>query len=149
MSRKTSLTPSEGIAVPSGSHAMRRGGARREVSDRVLLRVPGVAEPREGWALNLSRGGIRVIVEDGGVTLGQEYDVTVGEGSKERKARIVWMQEEPDGVICGMEFVFGDGTVPPAPPNSQRLPGVPVEADSESFKAASPAQKPDAKPEGQ
>ena len=146
MSRKTSLTPSEGIAVPSGSHAMRRGGARREVSDRVLLRAPELAEPREGWALNLSRGGIRVIVEDGGVVLGQEYDVTVGDDTKERKARIVWMQEEPDGVICGMEFMFEDGTIPPAPPNSQRLPGIPVETDSEStFKAAPPEQKPEGK----
>ena len=44
-------------------HATRRGGARHEVSARVTLKAKA-GEVLEGWALNVSRGGIRVILED-------------------------------------------------------------------------------------
>jgi hypothetical protein len=93
-------------------HAMRRGGARREVSDRVALHKPGGGAPLEGWALNVSRGGVRVVLEDP-VQLGMEFDVTVGDpekGGTSALGRIVWVQEEPDGMIVGIEFVGNSGT---------------------------------------
>jgi hypothetical protein len=95
-----------------GGHAMRRGGARLTVSEKVLFKPiaqPGEATegaPCEGWALNESRGGLRAILEEGTgkVELGREYDVVLGEGEP-RRARIVWLQEEPDGFVVGVEYV--------------------------------------------
>jgi hypothetical protein len=61
----------------------------------------------EGWALNVSRGGLRVILEER-VELGAEFEITISEGGVESGApqsgRIVWVQEEPDGVVAGIEF---------------------------------------------
>jgi hypothetical protein len=76
----------------------------------------------EGWALNVSRGGLRVILEES-VELGAEFEITMsigdgpgqpspgaeasGAGSKAAPtlvARVVWVQEEPDGVVAGLEF---------------------------------------------
>ena len=102
---------------------MRRGGARREVSERVLLQGSSGAR-EEGWALNVSRGGVRVILEQA-VQLGQEFDVTVGEANHsplQRRARVVWVQEEKDGVVVGLEFIGVSGqhrSVPPSSPPTQ------------------------------
>ena len=110
--------------VPNGVHAMRRGGARREVTERVKLRTDD-GRIFEGWALNVSRGGLRAILEDK-VTLGQKVDVAIGSDEVvERTGRIVWVQEEPDGVICGVEFTGMSGThksVPPPPPGAETQP---------------------------
>jgi PilZ domain len=69
----------------------------------------------EGWALNVSKGGVRVILEEK-VDLGTEYEVTLTQGAVDAGAsgsregpahnvgRIVWVQEEPDGVVAGIEF---------------------------------------------
>jgi len=61
----------------------------------------------EGWALNVSRGGLRVILEEK-VELGAEFDVTILEPGVDtapsHPGRIVWVQEEPDGVVAGIEF---------------------------------------------
>ena len=125
---RRSLTPPQGVPQLKGLHAMRRGGARREMSARVLMRdvtggeggEPG--QTLEGWALNVSRGGVRVILEEK-VELGKEFDVTVGDPETDGTAargRIVWVQEEPDGVIAGVEFVGTSGThksSPPPPPD--------------------------------
>jgi hypothetical protein len=76
-----------------------------EASARVTL-VSRTGEQLQGWALNVSRGGVRVILEEH-VLLGAEYDVTVtGEGgpSDPQPGRIVWVQDEPDGVVAGIEF---------------------------------------------
>ena len=86
------------------------GGARREASERVLL----VADQSEieGWTLNLSRGGLRVVVEDE-VVPGSEYRVAVGE-SEPRAATVVWVREESDGTIAGLAYVDGEATIPPS-----------------------------------
>jgi hypothetical protein len=66
-----------------------------------------------GWTLNVSRGGVRVIVEDP-VELGKEYQITLGEeDSLARPARVVWVQEEADGQIAGFQFLDIAGTIPP------------------------------------
>lgn len=93
-------------------HAMRRGGARREVSARVSLRSG--EKVLEGWALNISRGGVRVILEDS-VELGREFEVSLdGAVPAKHQGRIVWVQEEPDGVVAGIAFV-GSSQSPPGP----------------------------------
>jgi hypothetical protein len=121
--------------MPAGDdvHATRRGGARHDLSARVTLTGPiGPSGPNgegersvlEGWALNISRGGIRVILEQR-VELGSEYEVTVSTGddpSTPRVGRIVWTQEEPDGVVAGIEFRGESGThkfTPPEPREPQ------------------------------
>jgi len=98
--------------LAQGIPATRRaaGGARREISSRVkLLGLDGVEF--DGWALNISRGGIRVVIEER-VELGQIFNVTdldpdVTEGRF--RARVVWVQDEPDGSVVGMEFVDEEG----------------------------------------
>jgi hypothetical protein len=93
-------------------HATRRDSARHEISARVVLTPAGAAtgrEPLEGWALNMSRGGIRVILEEK-VDLGAEFEIVMADGAgngtatTRRIGRIVWVQDEPDGVIAGLEF---------------------------------------------
>jgi len=93
---------------------MRRGGARREVTERVTLKSD--AGLLDGWALNVSRGGLRAILEDK-VILGQKFDVAIGtDETTLRPSRVVWVQEEPDGVIVGLEFTGLSGTHSSAPP---------------------------------
>ena len=76
---------------------------------RVALKS-GSGKVVQGWALNVSRGGVRVVIEDK-VELGMEYEVTLSTGADPGTScmgRVVWIQEEPDGVICGIEL---EGTV--------------------------------------
>jgi hypothetical protein len=112
------LTPPMGVPTIKGTHAMRRGGARREVSERVSLEG---AKRHDGWALNVSRGGVRVILEQQ-VDLGEEFEVTVGDPDRSpltRRARVVWVQEEKDGVIVGLEFIGVSGSHKAAGPPTQ------------------------------
>jgi hypothetical protein len=112
-------TPPMGVPTVKGAHAMRRGGARREVSERVCLQSRAGARV-EGWALNVSRGGVRVILEQP-VELGQEFDITVGEQNSsplQRRGRVVWVQEERDGVVVGLEFLGVSGHQRSVPPNT-------------------------------
>ncbi|MDB4933220.1 MAG: hypothetical protein JWP87_192 [Labilithrix sp.] len=115
VTKKTTPTPAQGIKMPSGVHAMRRGGARREVTERVSLKAEDGAT-LDGWALNVSRGGLRAILEEK-VVLGQKFDVAIGTDEVMlRPSRVVWVQEEPDGVIVGLEFTSLSGMHKSAPP---------------------------------
>jgi hypothetical protein len=116
---------------------MRRGGARREVTERVTFKTEE-GKVLDGWALNVSRGGLRAILEDK-VHLGQKFEIALGsdEDVLHRSGRIVWVQEEPDGVIVGIEFTGTSGShrsVPPPPPGSQSEPtfAAQIAADAES-----------------
>jgi hypothetical protein len=130
VSKRTSVTPVQGAKAPSGVHAMRRGGARREVTERVVLRNEQ-GQQLEGWALNVSRGGLRAILEEK-VTLGHKFTVALGDDDQlNRIGRVVWVQEEPDGVIVGLEFTTPSGmhkSVPPAPPDGAEVEGAEVDA---------------------
>ena len=90
-----------------------------------------IQEQKVTLALNVSRGGLRAIVEDK-VILGQKFEIEVGTDEPNRRSgRIVWVQEEPDGAIVGIEFsgaAAAHHSVPPAPPGSQRIPSFPVAA---------------------
>jgi hypothetical protein len=118
---------------------MRRGGARREVTERVTLRNE---ERRafDGWALNVSRGGLRAILEEH-VSLGQKFEITLGvDETIVRSGRIVWLQEEPDGVIVGIEFTGLSAihpSVPPAPLGAETAPRDETSVDA-SPEAAAP-----------
>ena len=57
-----------------------------------------------GWALNLSRGGLRAVVEEH-VDIGEELDVRLDEELEARRGRVVWSQDEPDGTIVGISFL--------------------------------------------
>jgi hypothetical protein len=111
VNKRRSLTPTTGTPNASGAttkeHALRRGGHRQTVSDRVTFR--GERSLREGWALNVSRGGVRAILDEdsGKVELGEEYDIWVGAATDGagKRGRIVWLQEEPDGFVVGVEYL--------------------------------------------
>jgi hypothetical protein len=70
----------------------------------------------DGWALNVSRGGVRVILEEK-VEPGANFTVRISQlGSAAagpdasvappapQRGCVVWVQEEPDGVVAGIEF---------------------------------------------
>jgi hypothetical protein len=116
---RRSLTPSTGRVAPD-VHATRRTDARHEVSARVVLkRREGL--PLDGWALNASKGGVRVILEEK-VALGEQVEVVLAEApatASPHQGRVVWVQEEPDGVVVGIEFSTGSS---PAPPKRRLTP---------------------------
>ena len=89
------------------------GGARREASERVIVRCAGFET--HGWTLNVSRGGIRAIVEEP-LSQGIDYELIVGdeESTAPRPARVVWLQDEADGQIVGLKYLdVDDGSDPP------------------------------------
>jgi hypothetical protein len=111
-----SLATSQGAPDSEGTHAMRRGGARSGVTARV--RLQGEERAYEGWALNVSRGGVRLILEEQ-VQVGEEYGVTVGDVESSplvRRGRVVWLQQEADGVVVGLEFIGVSGSERPVTP---------------------------------
>jgi PilZ domain len=63
----------------------------------------------EGWALNVGRGGVRVILEER-IEPGKHFEVTIigrpagVDATSPQVGRVVWIQEEPDGVVAGIEF---------------------------------------------
>lgn len=65
-----------------------------------------------GWTLNLSRGGARLVLEER-AELGGIYDIELGGGPTRREVRIVWVQDEADGQIVGVQFLDGEGSIPP------------------------------------
>lgn len=99
---RRNLTPPVGIPIPGLPPTRRAGGARHNVSYRVLF-FRGEAEIT-GWTLNVSRGGLRVVVEDR-VELGDEFDILVADEATRRRGRVVWVQDEPDGAIVGISFL--------------------------------------------
>lgn len=109
--KRRSLTPSTGIpSADPALHQMRRAGVRREVSERVLVKRKDETV-LDGWALNISRGGLRAILE-AYLELGEDLEVTVGHEKQSpltRRGRVVWIQEEDDGIIFGIEFVLATG----------------------------------------
>lgn len=77
------------------------GGPRRESNDRLKF-VVGEREI-DGWTLNVSEGGLRAIVDEV-IELGENVVVQMTEPQPARAGRVVWIQEEPDGAIVGIEF---------------------------------------------
>lgn len=104
------------VPSPNEVHAQRRalGGARREATERVTLRGSGFET--HGWTLNVSRGGLRAIVEEP-LKAGAEYVLVVGDAQgSARKVSVVWVQDEADGQIVGLRFLDVAGSLPPQEP---------------------------------
>jgi hypothetical protein len=114
---RRSLTPPIGLSTDA-IRAMRRAEPRDETSARVVFRA--ARGTFDGWALNMSRGGLRAILEVQ-VELGECFDIQVHDDDF-RPGRVVWLQEEPDGMIVGVEYLDIRGTVPPAPDGSIQSP---------------------------
>jgi hypothetical protein len=69
-----------------------------------------------GWTLNLSRGGVRIVVEDS-IELNAEYTVILGDDENNpRPVRVAWIREEAGGQIAGLQFLDVQGTIPPLDP---------------------------------
>ncbi len=105
-----------GTKTPSGEFELRArrlaGGARREASERVLIRGPGIET--SGWTLNVSRGGLRVVVEEP-LRPGIEYEIVVGDSDNDagRTASVVWVKDAADGQIVGLKYLDTEGSIPP------------------------------------
>jgi hypothetical protein len=89
------------------------GGARREASERVVIRSKGFET--QGWTLNVSRGGLRVVVEET-LQQGVEYEVVVGDSNNDaaRAASVVWVKQAADGQIVGLQYLDSEGSFPPS-----------------------------------
>lgn len=86
------------------------GGARREATERVVLDVGG--RVIFGWTLNVSRGGMRVVIDES-VEVASEVTARMGDETP-RVARVVWVRDETGGQIVGLEFLRARSD----PPNS-------------------------------
>jgi len=67
--------------------------------------------------LNISRGGLRVVVEDP-LELEAVYSVLWDDDGSARDAKVVWVQDEPDGQVAGLQYLDAPSDIPPpmAPP---------------------------------
>lgn len=81
----------------------RSSGPRHEASERVRMVTPSGAEV-DGWTLNESDSGLRVVVDEAALAESGVYRVTVGDGPP-RNARVVWVKDETGGQIAGVEFL--------------------------------------------
>ena len=98
-------------AAPAAPKRRHGGGSRRPATARVTLR----RDNREfiGWTLNISRGGVRIVLEDS-IESEVEYSLVFGEEqANPRPVRVVWIKEEADGQIAGLQFLDAEGTIPP------------------------------------
>lgn len=111
------------VPPPGGSddepRARRTSGVRTPVSESVLFEADG--RRIEGWSLNLSRGGIRAILDEM-VQTGEEFEITVGTDAEPRAGRIVWVRGDKGGCIVGVAFLDTEGSVPPPPGPSEPPP---------------------------
>lgn len=78
----------------------------------MVIRAPGFET--QGWTLNVSRGGLRVVVEEP-LRQGVDYEVVVGDSDNDaaRSASVVWVKDAADGQIVGLRYLDSEGPVPP------------------------------------
>ena len=79
---------------------MRRGESRVESSERIVVRRG--ERLVDAWTLNVSSGGLRLLLEEK-VSLGDILEVRQN-ADIWRAAQVVWIQEEPDGAVVGVEY---------------------------------------------
>lgn len=108
MTIRRSLSQPPELAVAAGrragpdedAHAMRRGESRTEASERIVVRRGDAL--LDAWTLNVSAGGLRLVIEEK-VALGDILEIRQ-DTDVWRAAQIVWIQEEPDGSVVGVEY---------------------------------------------
>lgn len=78
----------------------------------MVIRGPGFET--NGWTLNVSRGGLRIVVEEP-LRLNADYQVLVGDGEPDqsRGATVVWVKDAADGQIVGLKYLDTEGSIPP------------------------------------
>ena len=103
----TSLGRSDAQDLP----LRREQAPRRSVSVEVSFHHGDEVFP--GWALNISNGGMRAILEDVEVSVGDLLDVAIG-SEAQRAVRVVWVKASKGGAIVGFAFV-GASSAPPEP----------------------------------
>ncbi|MBW2529215.1 MAG: PilZ domain-containing protein [Deltaproteobacteria bacterium] len=111
--------PANGTETPtdppdSVRRARREDGARQTVSEPVVFHHGD--DRVDGWALNMSRGGLRAIVESP-LEVGREFEIELGESGPKRVGKIVWIQQEKDGAIVGVAFQDVERPSAPPPPD--------------------------------
>ena len=102
---------------PSAAESYRRKSPRRPLSAKMSLWTREVSHV--GWTLNVSDGGVRVLVEDAVVDAGAEMTVEVREDgcSWQRRARVVWVKRELGGCFAGLQFVKATSILGVGPAN--------------------------------
>jgi hypothetical protein len=66
-----------------------------------------------GWALNVSRGGLRIVLE-ASIEKQGDYLCVLGEDvAHPRPVRVAWVKDEAGGQIVGLQFLDAEGTLPP------------------------------------
>ena len=135
-------------AGDAAARARREGGPRQNTSEPVVFRHGD--QSVEGWTLNMSRGGLRAVVEIP-LPVGAEVLATVGDAPVGRRARVVWAHEERGGAVLGLSFLDQLESVPPgagsAPPPAVK-PSGPPPATAASASAPAPPPKPPTAPTG-
>jgi len=144
------LHPDQPGQTGSAQQRIRRTDARRGVSEKITVCALEGASAGSvittGWALNMSRSGVRAILEER-VLAGVDYEVTIGEvGTSQltRRARVVWVQEEHDGVVVGLEFLVAMSTTAPPTQPSHEPPDTDPHAGPDS--ASDPGRRTDPDP---
>ncbi len=101
--------PDAGGPVGTPHHeTRRRAGARRNISKRIRLEFGG--RTLEAWVLNVSRGGMRLLL-DAPLVAGDRFEAHVPLGDElegepmRRPVRVVWSDRQADGTIAGVEFL--------------------------------------------
>ena len=103
-------SPAAAAEAPAWTPRRNAGGARSELTERVVIRGPGFET--HGWTLNVSRGGLRAIVEER-LNPGIDYEVLIGDQAAPKAATLAWSKDESDGQIVGMKYLEGEESLPP------------------------------------
>jgi hypothetical protein len=77
-----------------------------------VIRGPGFET--SGWTLNVSRGGLRIVVEEP-LRLNGDYQVVMGDSEADlsRGVTVVWVKDAADGQIVGLKYLDTEGSIPP------------------------------------
>lgn len=99
------------------AHTRREAGARHETSEPLVF-YQGDRQI-EGWALNISHGGLRAVIDER-LAVGEELELVIGDNDVRRSVRVVWARAEKGGAIVGLAFLDGTpGSVPPPPDDDE------------------------------
>jgi hypothetical protein len=109
--------PPAGMPTPVSSRPIqprtrREGSPRQNVSEPVVFHAGSVQI--EGWTLNVSRGGLRAVIEDE-VAVGAELEVCIGDSDARRPVRVVWAREQRGSAVIGLSFLDQPSEPPPEP----------------------------------
>lgn len=63
----------------------------------------------EGWALNVSHGGLRIITEEP-LKVGDTIQIEVNSAGRNYlgTAHVAWVRQQADGVVAGLQFARAD-----------------------------------------